>query len=195
MRLLAGIIIGYLMGSVPFGLLIARLKGVDLRSVGSGNIGATNVLRGVGKWPAIFTLLGDILKGAAAVALGKLMGLDVLGQGLMGLAAVIGHDFSVVLGFKGGKGVATSLGLALAYSPEAGLSTIAFWLITAVAKRYSSLAAVVSFALFPAAVFIFERDPAKTAVACAAAVLIMIRHSGNIKRLLEGRERKIGEKA
>lgn len=185
----------YLLGSVPFGMVFARAKGVDLRSVGSGNIGATNVLRAAGRGPAVLTLLGDALKGAAAVALARALGLGAFNEGLAALAAVAGHDFSVFLRFRGGKGVATSLGAVLIYAPQAGILTAVLWLITVVLTRYSSLGAIVSFALLPVMMLLTGQAKQKAAFAAALAALLVLKHSGNIKRLVEGTERRVGEKA
>ncbi|MEJ2324419.1 MAG: glycerol-3-phosphate 1-O-acyltransferase PlsY [Nitrospirota bacterium] len=185
----------YLLGSVPFGMVFARAKGVDLRSVGSGNIGATNVLRAAGRGPAVLTLLGDALKGAAAVVLARALGLGAFNEGLAALAAVAGHDFSVFLRFRGGKGVATSLGAVLIYAPQAGILTAVLWLITVVLTRYSSLGAIVSFALLPVVMLLTGQAKQKAAVAVALSALLVLKHSGNIKRLVEGTERRVGEKA
>lgn len=185
----------YLLGSVPFGIVFTRAKGVDLRKVGSGNIGATNVLRAAGKGPAVLTLLGDILKGAAAVALARALGLGASYEGLAALAAVAGHDFSVFLKFRGGKGVATSLGAVLIYAPQAGILTVVLWLVTVALTRYSSLGAIVSFALLPVIMILTGQAKLKAAVALALAALLLLKHSGNIKRLVEGTERRVGEKA
>lgn len=189
--LLAG---SYALGSVPFGVLIAKLKGVDLRKIGSGNIGATNVLRGVGKGAALFTLLGDSLKGAAAVIIARALGFDALWQGLAGLCAVCGHNFSIFLKFRGGKGVATSLGVVAAVAPLAAVFTAACWLAVAFLTKYSSLAALISFVLVPVFAAGTGTPRGVVLVAAALAVLILLRHTGNIKRLIEGRERRIGEK-
>ncbi len=185
----------YLLGSVPFGIVFTRAKGVDLRKVGSGNIGATNVLRAAGKGPAVLTLLGDILKGATAVALARALGLGASYEGLAALAAVAGHDFSVFLKFRGGKGVATSLGAVLIYAPQAGILTVVLWLVTVALTRYSSLGAIVSFALLPVIMILTGQAKLKAAVALALAALLLLKHSGNIKRLVEGTERRVGEKA
>jgi glycerol-3-phosphate acyltransferase PlsY len=184
----------YLLGSVPFGIVFARAKGVDLRRVGSGNIGATNVLRAAGKGPAVLTLLGDVLKGVAAVALARALGLGAFYEGLAALASVAGHDFSVFLRFRGGKGVATSLGAVLIYAPQAGILTVVLWLVTVALTRYSSLGAIVSFALLPVMMLLTGQAKQKAAFAAALTALLVLKHSGNIKRLLEGTERRVGEK-
>lgn len=185
----------FLMGSVPFGIVASRLRGVDPRNTGSGNIGATNVLRSAGKGAALFTLLGDMLKGTAAVALGMVLDMGHLEQGLMGLASVVGHDFSVFLKFKGGKGVATSMGVMLIYVPMAGILAIVLWLATVFALRYSSLGAIVAFVLLPFAVKSIGYPGEKVIVSVIISALLMARHAGNIKRLMSGTERRIGEKA
>jgi glycerol-3-phosphate acyltransferase PlsY len=188
------IIFAYLIGSIPFGVIFAGARGVDIRKAGSGNIGATNALRAAGRLPAALTLLGDLLKGTAAVALGKAFGLGTIGQGLAGLAAVAGHDFSIFLGLRGGKGVATSLGVLLIYSPPAGILTVIIWLMAVFATRYSSLGAIVSFAFLPIAILLVDFSPEKTAVALAMSTLLIWRHSDNIRRLRAGSERRIGER-
>ncbi|MDA8387965.1 MAG: glycerol-3-phosphate 1-O-acyltransferase PlsY [Nitrospiraceae bacterium] len=184
----------YVLGSVPFGVLAARMRGVDLKKTGSGNIGATNVLRGVGKGAALFTLLGDCLKGAAAVLMAGRLGFAAPWQGLAGLCAVLGHDFSVFLGGRGGKGVATGLGVAVVIAPLAAVFAVGSWLAVAFLTRYSSLAALTAFLLLP--LFALGTGAGRTAALTAGALtlLILLRHTGNIKRLVEGRERKIGEK-
>jgi glycerol-3-phosphate acyltransferase PlsY len=186
--------ISFLIGSIPIGLLIARSKGIDLRKVGSGNIGATNVLRAVGKEAALFTLLGDIAKGAVPVAIGKFLGLGVLDAGILGISAILGHNFSLFLKFKGGKGVATSIGVLLAFSPHVALFTITLWLLTARWTRYSSLSALVAFGLLPLSIYMLDYSKEKMIIAIAITVLIFIRHIANIKRLIQGTESKIGEK-
>ncbi len=189
------ILYAYLLGSVPFGLVIAKTKGIDLRQVGSGNIGATNVLRAVGKKAALFTLLCDVFKGAVPVAVGRMLGVGPLWEGAIGLSAVAGHVFSVFLKFKGGKGVATALGVVLIYVPKAGILTIAVWLITAVITKYSSLGAVVCFLLLPLGVLLLGYSILHAAASLAIALLVVFRHIENIKRIAKGAERRIGEKA
>jgi glycerol-3-phosphate acyltransferase PlsY len=185
----------YVLGSVPFGVVFTLAKGIDLRSVGSGNIGATNVLRAAGKGTAIMTLLGDILKGSAAVALARVLELGPLYEGLAGIAAVVGHDFSVFLRFRGGKGVATSIGMVLIYAPQAGILTVVLWLSAVLITRYSSLGAIVSFALLPVVMLLQGQAEQKVLVAVILSSLLLVRHAGNIKRLVAGTERRFGEKA
>jgi glycerol-3-phosphate acyltransferase PlsY len=195
METAAAAIFCFVMGSIPFGLLFTKRKGIDLRTVGSGNIGATNVMRAAGKGAAILTLLGDMLKGAAAVALGKVMGAEPLYQGVLGLSAVAGHDFSLFLKFRGGKGVATSIGVLLLYAPKAGILTIALWLATIAITRISSMGAIVSFALMPLGVFMLGYPPKVLYIAVMISALLIIKHRGNIQRLLKGTEGRIGESA
>lgn len=187
-------LLAFLIGSIPTGLLIAKTKGIDLRRVGSGNIGATNVLRAVGKEAALVTLLGDIAKGVVPVAIGKFLGFGVFDAGILGISAILGHNFSLFLKFKGGKGVATSIGVLLAFSPYVALLTITFWLLTARWTRYSSLSALVAFGLLPLSIYMLDYSKGKMIIAVAIAGLIFIRHTTNIKRLIQGTESKIGEK-
>lgn len=187
----------FLIGAVPTGLLIAKSRGIDLRKVGSGNIGATNVLRAMGKEAALLTLIGDIAKGALPVALARAVGFaehHVLYEGLCGLAAIIGHDFSPFLRFRGGKGVATSIGVLLVFSPYVGLFTVTLWLMTVRRTRYSSLSALVSFGLLPLSVYVIDYSKDRMMIAAAVTALLFIRHAGNIRRLIQGTETKIGER-
>jgi glycerol-3-phosphate acyltransferase PlsY len=187
------LIAGYLLGSIPFGLIITRLAGTgDIRSIGSGNIGATNVLRTGRKGLAAATLLGDMLKGAAAVWLTKwLFGLDA--SLAAGLAAVLGHIFPVWLGFKGGKGVATYIGVLIAVSWPVAIAFGVIWGLVAALTRYSSLAGLVATAITPALLwFLAALRPALLFV--ILAVIVWIMHRGNIARLLNGTESKIGSK-
>jgi len=188
-------VFSYLLGSISFGALVARLKGVDLRSVGSGNIGATNVLRTMGKVPALITLLGDLLKGSASVALARLLGVGELYEGLSGLASVVGHNYPVFLGFRGGKGVATSIGVVLIYMPLAGILTIALWLGTAIITRYSSLGALVAFGCLPLSAYLIGGSKTKIALSVIITIMLFFRHRENIKRLIDGTESKIGKRA
>jgi glycerol-3-phosphate acyltransferase PlsY len=184
---------GYLLGSIPFGLLFSYLAGAgDVRKIGSGNIGATNVLRTGKKWAAVATLLCDGGKGAAAVLLSRYF-LPAGAEIFAALAAVIGHMFPLWLGFKGGKGVATFLGVSLALSWPAGLCVAATWLVAALVWRISSLSALIAIALSPVYFFIFgARDDVVMAVVLAA--LIMFMHRENIRRLIRGEEPRIGAK-
>lgn len=184
---------GYLLGSIPFGLLFTRMAGLgDIRTVGSGNIGATNVLRTGNRWVALATLLADGAKGAVAVLIARYIAGDTIAV-LAGTGAFVGHIFPVWLKFKGGKGVATFLGLTLALNFFVGLAACATWLIVAAIARYSSLAALVAAALSPV-FFWLAGQWVVIPFAAFYAVLIFIRHSDNIKRLVAGEEPRIGAK-
>jgi glycerol-3-phosphate acyltransferase PlsY len=187
------IICAFVMGSIPVGVIVAKTKGIDLKKIGSGNIGATNVLRSLGKGPAALTLFGDMLKGALAVALGKYFGLGTFYQGLIGLSAILGHNFSLFLGFRGGKGVATSLGVFLLYSPQTALITFIIWIVVVLTTKYSSLGALISFGLLPLTIILLDSKD-KLPVAVLVTLFILIRHTDNIRRLIKGTERKIGER-
>jgi glycerol-3-phosphate acyltransferase PlsY len=190
------IAVAFVLGSIPFGIITAKAKGIDLKKVGSGNIGATNVLRSLGKWPAILTLLGDILKGTLAVAIGKYAGVEPIFEGFIGMSAILGHNFSIFLGFRGGKGVATSIGVLLFYVPYGALLTVIIWAVVVLFTKYSSLGAIVSFTLLPLNVLlIHSQDTTKFFVSLLISVFIIIRHQDNIRRLMKGTERKIGQRA
>ncbi|MFA7431101.1 MAG: glycerol-3-phosphate 1-O-acyltransferase PlsY [Rhodospirillaceae bacterium] len=193
LEIIIALIGGYLLGSVPFGLVLTKPFGIDLRAVGSGNIGATNVLRTGRKDLALATLLLDSGKGAIAAGLAWMATGDVSATLAAGVAAVVGHNFPVWLGFKGGKGVATTLGVLLATAWPVGLVACATWLAVAAAFRYSSLAALVALAAAPVVAW-FWATPAHAVAFGALAVLAWGRHSENIRRLLKGEESKIGRK-
>ena len=185
---------GYLLGAVPFGIVIARLFGLgDLRKIGSGNIGATNVLRTGNKFAALLTLLLDSGKGAIAVGVALLITNDPFAGLAAGFWAVMGHNFPVWLKFKGGKGVATTLGVLLATAWPVGLAAIATWLAAAAIFRYSSLAALLALAGAPVVAW-YLGMPQHALLAGLLAVLAWARHHENIRRLLNGSETKIGQK-
>ncbi|HLI14254.1 MAG TPA: glycerol-3-phosphate 1-O-acyltransferase PlsY [Alphaproteobacteria bacterium] len=188
---LVAAIAGYLLGSIPFGLVLTRLAGLgDIRRIGSGNIGATNVLRTGNKALAALTLLLDGSKGAVAVLVAAEMGPDM--AVLAGAGAVLGHLFPVWLRFKGGKGVATGLGVLLASAFPAGLAACATWLAAAALFRYSSLAALLAFLLSPLYAWLLA-DPQQAQLAAFIALLVWLRHHANIRRLIRGEEPKIGK--
>lgn len=191
--LLTALIGGYLLGSIPFGLVLTRLAGLgDVRKIGSGNIGATNVLRTGNKALAAATLLLDGGKGAAAVLIAKSWGPDMALVAAFG--AVVGHLFPVWLAFKGGKGVATTLGVLLALSPLLGAASCLLWLIVAAVFRYSSLAALAAVAAAPVVAWYLLRDLQMVQLTGALALLVWLRHHENIRRLLTGQEPRIGRK-
>jgi len=190
------ILVAYLLGSVPFGVVVARAGGgVDLRRVGSGNIGATNVLRAVGRGAAALTLLGDIGKGAFGVGLGRWFGVSPTVLAMIALAAVVGHLLPVFARFRGGKGVATTLGVVLAAMPAVGGLLLLIWLAVAAIWRYSSLAALVASAALPVLAWLLDGRPPMVGLSVTLLLIVLVRHRENITRLLQGTEGKIGQKA
>lgn len=190
--------LGYLLGSIPFGLILTRAAGLgDIRAVGSGNIGATNVLRTGSKKLAALTLLLDALKGTAAVLLahriGAMGGIAILAGMLGGIGAFLGHIFPVWLGFKGGKGVATYIGVLLGLAPLLALVYCGAWLLVALATRYSSLSALLASIAAPLAGYLID-SPALGIVTGAMSALLIYKHRANIERLMAGQEPKIGAK-
>ena len=186
-------LLGYLLGSIPFGLLLTRMAGLgDIRSIGSGNIGATNVLRTGHKPLAAATLLCDMLKGTAGVLAGGTIA-GGTGALLGGLAAFLGHLFPLWIGFKGGKGVATYIGVLAGVFWPAALVFCATWLVIAVLSRYSSLSALTASVIAPVALLALGRVPEALLFALMSAIVIA-RHHENIRRLLRGEESRIGGK-
>lgn len=210
MNFLIATVLGYFLGSIPFGLLLTRSAGIDIRSIGSGNIGATNVLRTGNRWMALATLLLDAGKGAVAVLLARQFltagvtpqAADFIVYGA-GVGAFFGHVFPVWLGFKGGKGVATYIGVLLAWNWMVGLVFCAVWLLIAVTRKYSSLAALAAAATAPIFAFGLSgfagsgpgSETAAFTFAAACALLSFVtyfKHWPNIRRLMDGTEPKIG---
>ena len=186
---IAAAVLGYLLGSVPFGLVLAKLGGHgDIRQIGSGSIGATNVLRTGSKGLAALTVLLDSGKGAIAFWIAGILGPDM--AVLAGGGAFLGHLFPVWLKFRGGKGVATALGILIAAAWPAAVLALLTWLAVAAIFRFSSLAALVASAVAPLYVWNFA-DLQRTELAVMLAILIFIRHHANIRRLLKGEESKI----
>ncbi|MGL4668934.1 MAG: glycerol-3-phosphate 1-O-acyltransferase PlsY [Saezia sp.] len=197
------IVAAYLLGSVSFAVVVSRLMGIqDPRTFGSGNPGATNVLRSGSKKAAILTLLLDALKGyipvVLAIYLTPQLGWPFCITPMVGLAAFLGHLYPVFFGFKGGKGVATAAGVLLAISPLMALAVLATWLLVAVATRYSSLASLVAAALAPAFYALFHWNSGVNVATVAAiavmAIFLIYRHRSNIQKLIAGTESKIGQK-
>jgi acyl phosphate:glycerol-3-phosphate acyltransferase len=187
---LMALLAGYLIGSIPFGLVLTRLAGLgDIRDIGSGNIGATNVLRTGNKPLALATLLLDSGKGAAAALL--LAAFDPLAGLIAGGGAILGHNFPIWLKFKGGKGVATTLGVLISVAWPVGLGACATWLLSAAIFRYSSLSALIALAAAPFYAW-WLNAPDVAILAALLAILSSVRHHENIARLIKGQESKIG---
>ena len=189
MNLLTAAVLGYLLGSIPFGLLVARLAGLgDIRQIGSGNIGATNVLRTGSKSAAALTLMLDLAKGVVAVVIASGWGesAELIAAG----GAIVGHMFPIWLGFRGGKGAATALGVVMVLAWPVALAAALVWLATTLLFRFSSLAALVA-AVVGAALAPFLADPMTATVIAGIALLIILRHHANIRRLLAGTESRI----
>ncbi len=186
---LVALALGYLLGSIPFGLILTRLAGLgDIRSIGSGNIGATNVLRTGNKAVAAATLAGDMLKGTAAVLIADQMGIPAV---VAGVGAFLGHLWPVWLGFRGGKGVATYLGVLLGLAWPFALAFAGIWILVAVVSRYSSLSALVASVAVPVLQALLGR-PDLAGVFALLAVLLWFRHAANLRRLMAGTEGRIG---
>ena len=190
------VIVAYLLGSISFAVLLVRATtGKDIRAEGSGNAGATNVLRSHGRKLALLVALLDVAKGVAAVLLMRLATLDPRWAAAAGFAAILGHVFPVFYGFRGGKGVATAVGAFLALSPLAVLVSLAVFLAIVATSRYVSLASVVALALLPPIAGLFFHAPrAVVSAAGLTALLIVVKHLPNLKRLAHGEERKLGRR-
>ena len=195
MQTALAIIAAYLVGSVPFAMISSRIFGLaDPRTYGSGNPGATNVLRSGNKKAALFTLLGDALKGTLAVLVAKQLGMDDTAVALVALAVFLGHLYPIFLGFKGGKGVATAAGVLFALDPLLGLAVAGTWLLVAYVSRYSSLAALVAAAAAPLFAALMHGATNQTLVVGLLGMALIGKHWQNIQRLLAGQESKIGGK-
>ena len=189
------LLLGYLLGSIPSGWLAGRwLKDIDLRELGSGSTGATNVLRQVGKGPALVVFLIDVGKGAAAVLLARALGLGDWIQVLAGLTALAGHIWPVWLGFKGGKAVATGLGMFLGLAWPVGLASFGVFMAVFSLSRLVSLASVLAAISLPLPMAAGSGSTANLVVALVAMLLVLWRHRSNIQRLLNGTEPKLGQK-
>ena len=195
----AAVVFGsYLIGSIPSGLVLGKLRGVDVREYGSGNIGSANVLRTLGRRAGVVVLIADLLKGVIAVLLAKFILESPAGEMAAGFAAVVGHDWSVFIRFQGGRGVATSVGGLLVMAPLAGAAGLAVFVIAAALFRYVSLGSMLGglSAVTLMAVFVaLDRAPVEHLIYTGVAVaLILVQHRANITRLLSGAESKLGQK-
>lgn len=189
-------VLAYLIGSISTAIVLSRAMGLaDPRTVGSGNPGATNVLRYGGKMAAALTLLGDLLKGVVAVLFARWLSGDPMIVAVSGFAAFLGHLFPVYHGFKGGKGVATALGVWLAINPWIGLALAGTWIAVAVVLRYSSLAALIAAALAPLYVYWWMPATGFVVVSVAMSALLIARHHRNIRNLIAGKESRIGQRS
>lgn len=187
-----GFVLGHLCGSVPSGLWIVKaLHGIDIREYGSKNIGTTNVFRTVGPKTAVMVLIADAFKGIAAVWLVSAYFHNPVLDVVTALGALLGHNYSVFLGFKGGKGVATALGLLVFLMPKVALGSFAVWLVLVLATRYVSLGSIVAAVVTPVLAWYLEYPPAYVVFSTIAAFFVVVRHKENIHRLLTGTESKI----
>lgn len=187
--------LGYALGSVPFAILVSKAFGLaDPRTVGSGNPGATNVLRSGNKLAAVLTLLGDALKGWLAMMIAAKLGADMLGVTAAGLGAFLGHVFSVFLRFKGGKGVATAAGVFFGFNVWLGVAILVVWLATALISRYSSLGAISAAIAAPFAAWWLLPHPEQALAVTLIAAIVVRRHRENIQRLIAGTESRMGKK-
>jgi glycerol-3-phosphate acyltransferase PlsY len=195
MTALACALAGYLAGSIPFALIVSRVMALpDPRTYGSGNIGATNVLRSGSRVAALATLVGDVAKGWVAVLVALRLGLESELVALVGFAAFVGHVFPIWLRFKGGKGVATAAGVLLAFDWRLGLAVIVVWLTIAIVTRYSSAASLTAALFAPAAAWYLWGAVSHVWAVAGMSVLLVIRHHENIRKLLRGEESRIGQK-
>ncbi len=195
MQTALALIAAYLLGSVPFAMISSKVFGLaDPRTYGSGNPGATNVLRSGNKKAALMTLIGDALKGAVAVIVAQQMGLSDTLIALVALAVFLGHLYPIFLKFKGGKGVATAAGVLLALDPILGLAVAGTWLLVAYVSRYSSLAALIAAAAAPLIAVLMHGATHQTIVVGILGMALIGKHWQNIQRLMAGQESKIGSK-
>ena len=186
--------LGYLLGSLPFAVITSKAFGLaDPRTIGSGNPGATNVLRSGNKAAALLTLIGDAAKGWVAVWLAGWLGADAVGIAVAGIAAFLGHVFPLFLKFKGGKGVATAVGVLAGFNGTLALICAGVWLLVAVVTRYSSLAALVAAISMPVAAYALGLGNIVLIAVSAMSIVLVLRHRDNIKRLLAGSEGKLGK--
>lgn len=194
-RALLLVAVGYLLGSISFAVLLVRAKtGKDIRAEGSGNAGATNVMRAHGKTLGILVALFDIAKGAAAVILVRAFTSDPRAAAAAGLAVILGHVFPIFYGFRGGKGVATAVGAFAVLTPWATLVSVAVFALTVALSRYVSLGSMIAVTVLPLFAGLFHAPLPTVAAAAAAAAVVVLKHLENVKRLARGQERKLGSK-
>ena len=191
------VVAAYLIGSIPFGVVVGKgIYGIDPRTVGSGNIGAANALRAIGFWGAALTLAGDVIKGIIPTAVSMyVLHAPPLVTAIVGLATIVGHNWSIFLKFEGGKGVATGLGVLVVMSWHAALVWAIVFLATALISRYASLSSMLATAAAPIALYLDHAPWPFTAYAVVSLLLVLWRHSANIQRLRAGTEPRIGQKA
>ncbi|MET3289531.1 glycerol-3-phosphate 1-O-acyltransferase [Brevibacillus fluminis] len=197
MGFVIAVIISYLIGSISFSYLIAKqIAGIDIRSHGSGNAGATNTLRVLGKGPGILVLVLDALKGLAAMGIAHwITGGDPVSYAFAGIFAIVGHNWPIFFGFRGGKGIATTLGVALGLSPLAFLIAAVITVIVIAITRYVSLGSLVFVTLLPVLLWFLTDHPIYPLVSLLITVFAYVRHSSNIVNLVQGKERKLGDKS
>ena len=188
------IIAGYLIGAIPFGYVAGKLRGIDIRQQGSGNIGSTNVSRVLGRKTGIIVQVLDITKGILPVAIGHLLKLNPVWLVAIGLVAICGHNWTIFLGFKGGKGVNTSLGVALGLMPVNAILCFGVWIVVVSIWKYVSLASIIASITFPVLSFVFPYPAIFKIMAIIVAFFIIIRHKSNIQRLLKGEEPKVNRR-
>ena len=197
------VVVSYVLGSTPSGYLAGRARGIDVRTMGSGNIGATNVFRVLGRTAGIAVLAADGLKGFVAARLVPALALHVFTASsarrenlalAAGVGAILGHIYTCWLRFKGGKGIATSGGVVMAWAPEACLTALAVWGLVLVVTRYVSLASIAAALVLPFAVWFWNGSPTMTYVMSAVSLLAIYKHKTNVQRLLKGAESRIGKK-
>lgn len=186
------VLFSYLLGSIPTGYILGSLAGVDVRQAGSGNVGATNVARVVGKRHGIFTLVADVAKGLVPVIVALSLGLTALATVAVGIAAFLGHLYPVFLQFRGGKGVATALGVFLGLAPWATLILIVIFIALLLTTRIVSLSSMLTAGFAPVVFWLFFHSPIVTGMSVFIAAMIVLRHRGNIQRLRSGTEPKLG---
>ena len=188
------ILVGYILGAIPTGLLAGLAAGVDVRKVGSGNIGTANVLRGAGKWAAFATLVGDMLKGVIPVVLARVLTDNAWVVATVALAAVVGHCWPIFLGFKGGKGVATGSGTAVGLAPIEGLGLFVFWWAVVLVSRYTSLGAIAVMIVSPFVFWLTGQPLPYVLYTIVGGALVLWRHRENARALVKGTERKVGQR-